>query len=88
MPACAVLQGSNERDAAGGPVVMIRDLVLGAELAKGSKDRSDYLELRQKAQFPRRRGRHGRGRARGPGAARRLKLQDAAVRNTTRLAPA
>ncbi len=50
--ACAVLQGSNERDAAGGPVVMIRDLVLGAELAKGSKDRSDYLELRQRAQFP------------------------------------
>ncbi len=50
--ACAVLQGSNERDAEGGPVVMIRDLVLGAELAKGSKDRSDYLELRQKAQFP------------------------------------
>ena len=31
---------------------MIRDLRLGAELAKGSKDRSDYLELRQKAQFP------------------------------------
>jgi len=50
--ACAVIQGTNERDAAGGPVVMIRDLVLGAELAKGSKDRSDYLELRQKAQFP------------------------------------
>ncbi len=49
---CAVIQGTNERDAAGGPVVMIRDLVLGAELAKGSKDRSDYLELRQKAQFP------------------------------------
>ena len=50
--ACAVIQGSNERDAEGGPVVMIRDLVLGAELAKGSKDRADYLELRQKAQFP------------------------------------
>jgi len=50
--ACAVIQGTNERDAAGGPVVTIRDLVLGAELAKGSKDRSDYLELRQKAQFP------------------------------------
>ena len=50
--ACAVIQGSNERDAEGGPVVMIRDLVLGAELAKGSKDRSDHLELRQKAQFP------------------------------------
>ena len=50
--ACAVLQGSNERGAEGGPVVMIRDLVLGAELAKGLKDRSDYLELRQRAQFP------------------------------------
>ncbi len=50
--ACAVIQGSNERDAEGGPVVMIRDLRLGAELAKGSKDRSDYLELRSRAQFP------------------------------------
>jgi histidyl-tRNA synthetase len=49
---CAIIQGSNERDAEGGPVVMIRDLVLGAELAAGTKDRADYLELRQKAQFP------------------------------------
>ncbi len=49
---CAVIQGSNERDAPGGPQVVIRDLVLGAELAKSSKDRSDYLELRQKAQMP------------------------------------
>jgi histidyl-tRNA synthetase len=48
---CAVIQGSNERDAAGGPQVVIRDLRLGAELAKASKDRSDYLELRQRAQF-------------------------------------
>ena len=44
---CAVIQGSNERDAG---QVAIRDLVLGAELAKASKDRADYLELRQKAQ--------------------------------------
>ena len=49
---CAVIQGSNERDAEGGPQVMIRDLALGAELAKSTKDRADYLELRQKAQFP------------------------------------
>jgi histidyl-tRNA synthetase len=49
---CAVIQGSNERGAAEGPQVMIRDLVLGAELAGTSKDRADYLELRQKAQFP------------------------------------
>jgi histidyl-tRNA synthetase len=48
---CAVIQGSNEREAAGGPQVVIRDLRLGAELAKASKDRSDYLELRQRAQF-------------------------------------
>jgi histidyl-tRNA synthetase len=48
---CAVIQGSNERDADGGPQVGIRDLVLGAELAASSKDRADYLELRAKAQF-------------------------------------
>ena len=48
---CAVIQGSNERDAAGGASVVIRDLALGAELAKSSKDRADYLALRQRAQF-------------------------------------
>jgi histidyl-tRNA synthetase len=45
---CAVIQGSNEREKG---EVSIRDLVLGAELAAASKDRSDYLELRAKAQF-------------------------------------
>jgi histidyl-tRNA synthetase len=45
---CAVIQGSNERDKG---EVTIRDLVLGAELAAGSKDRADYLELRSRAQF-------------------------------------
>jgi histidyl-tRNA synthetase len=48
---CAVIQGTNERDAVGGPTVMIRDLVLGAELARASKERADYLEMRQRAQF-------------------------------------
>jgi histidyl-tRNA synthetase len=48
----AVIQGSNERNAEGGPQVTIRDLTLGAELAKSTKDRADYLELRQRAQFP------------------------------------
>ena len=48
----AVIQGSNERNAPGGPQVTIRDLKLGAELAKTTKDRADYLELRQQAQFP------------------------------------
>ena len=51
MSRCAVIQGSNERDAPGGPQVTIRDLRLGAELAKSTKDRADYLELRQRAQF-------------------------------------
>jgi histidyl-tRNA synthetase len=48
----AVIQGSNERNAPDGPQVTIRDLSLGAELAKTTKDRADYLELRQRAQFP------------------------------------
>ena len=47
---CAVIQGSNERGAPGGPQVVIRDLALGAELAKANKDRADYLEMRQRAQ--------------------------------------
>src|SRR6185437_6041491 len=47
----AVIQGSNERNAPGGPQVSIRDLKLGAELARTTKDRADYLELRQSAQF-------------------------------------
>ena len=47
---CAVIQGSNERDAAEGPQVVVRDLVLGLELAKATKDRADYVELRAKAQ--------------------------------------
>jgi histidyl-tRNA synthetase len=51
MSRVAVIQGSNEREAPGGPQVTIRDLKLGAELAKATKDRSDYLELRQRAQF-------------------------------------
>ena len=47
---CAVIQGSNEREAAGGPQVVIRDLALGAELAKANKDRADYLEMSARAQ--------------------------------------
>jgi histidyl-tRNA synthetase len=50
MSRCAVIQGSNERDASGGPRVTIRDLKLGAELAKTTRDRADYLELRRRAQ--------------------------------------
>ncbi len=45
---CAVIQGSNEREKG---EVTIRDLALGAQLAAATKDRADYLELRQRAQF-------------------------------------
>ena len=51
MSRCVVIQGGNERDAPGGPQVTIRDMKLGAELAKATKDRADHLELRQRAQF-------------------------------------
>jgi histidyl-tRNA synthetase len=47
----AVIQGGNERNAPGGTQVTIRDLKLGTELGKTTKDRADYLELRQRAQF-------------------------------------
>jgi histidyl-tRNA synthetase len=47
---CAIIQGSNERDDARGPQIVVRDLVLGAALAKMTKDRADYVELRGKAQ--------------------------------------
>ena len=48
---CAIIQGSNEREVAGGPQVVVRDLRLGAKIAKMNKDRADYLELRAKAQM-------------------------------------
>jgi histidyl-tRNA synthetase len=51
MSRVAVIQGSNERNASGGPQVTIRDLTLGAEVAKTTKDRADYLELRKRAQL-------------------------------------
>jgi len=51
MSRCAVIQGSNERDAPGGRQVVVRDLALGAEIAKMNKDRADYLELRRRAQM-------------------------------------
>ncbi|HWK95081.1 MAG TPA: histidine--tRNA ligase [Pseudolabrys sp.] len=47
---CAIIQGSNER--AAGQVV-IKDLILGAELAAANaSDREDYLNKQAEAQFP------------------------------------
>jgi histidyl-tRNA synthetase len=45
---CAVIQGSNERDA---KQVVIRDLILGAELAaETASEREDYLKKQAEAQ--------------------------------------
>ena len=57
----AVIQGSNERDAPGGPQVTIRDLKLGAELAKSTKDRADYLDCASAPNSPRPRPRWSAG---------------------------
>ncbi|MBS0245519.1 MAG: histidine--tRNA ligase [Proteobacteria bacterium] len=46
---CAIIQGSNERDA---KQVVIKDLILGAELAaENASDREDYLKKQAEAQF-------------------------------------
>jgi histidyl-tRNA synthetase len=46
---CAIIQGSNERDA---KQVIIRDLILGAELAaETASERADYLKKQAEAQF-------------------------------------
>ena len=45
---CVVIQGSNERDAG---EVLIKDLIVGAELAAASPDRKAYLREQGEAQF-------------------------------------
>ena len=50
---CAVIQGSDERDAG---EVQIKDLILGAELAQLEKDRDDYLQKQAQAQQKVKRG--------------------------------
>ncbi|MDC7788807.1 histidine--tRNA ligase [Rhodoplanes sp. TEM] len=47
---CVVIQGSDEKDHAAGPHVIVKDLLLGAELAKLDKDREDYLQRQAEAQ--------------------------------------
>jgi histidyl-tRNA synthetase len=47
---CVIIQGSDERDDPAGPQVLLKDLVLGAELAKLEKDREEYLQKQGEAQ--------------------------------------
>jgi histidyl-tRNA synthetase len=47
---CVIIQGSDEKDDPAGPQVMLKDLILGAELAKLEKDRDEYLQKQGEAQ--------------------------------------
>jgi len=47
---CVIIQGSDEKDDPAGPQVVLKDLMLGAELAKLEKDREEYLQKQGEAQ--------------------------------------
>jgi histidyl-tRNA synthetase len=47
---CVIIQGSDEKDDPAGPRVLLKDLILGAELAKLEKDREEYLQKQSEAQ--------------------------------------
>ena len=47
---CVIIQGSDEKDDPAGPQVLLKDLNLGAELAKLEKDRDEYLQRQDEAQ--------------------------------------
>ena len=47
---CVIIQGSDEKDDPAGPQVLLKDLILGAELAKLEKDREEYLQKQGEAQ--------------------------------------
>src|SRR4051812_40365979 len=47
---CAIIQGSDEKDDPAGAQVLLKDLILGAELAKLEKDREEYLQKQGEAQ--------------------------------------
>ena len=47
---CVIIQGSDEKDDAAGPQVLLKDLILGAELSKLEKDRDEYLQKQGEVQ--------------------------------------
>jgi histidyl-tRNA synthetase len=49
---CVVIQGSSERENVRGPIVVVKDLILGKVAAgKSSEDRDEYLQQQLVAQF-------------------------------------
>jgi histidyl-tRNA synthetase len=47
---CVIIQGSDEKDDPAGPQLLLKDLILGAELSKLEKDRDEYLQKQAEAQ--------------------------------------
>jgi histidyl-tRNA synthetase len=47
---CVIIQGSDEKNDPTGPQVLLKDLILGAELSKLEKDRDEYLQKQGEAQ--------------------------------------
>jgi histidyl-tRNA synthetase len=47
---CVIIQGSDEKGDPAGPQILLKDLILGAELAKLEKDREEYLQKQGEAQ--------------------------------------
>ncbi len=47
---CVIIQGSDEKDDPAGPQLLLKDLILGAELSKLEKDRDEYLQKQGEAQ--------------------------------------
>jgi histidyl-tRNA synthetase len=47
---CVIIQGSDEKDDPAGPQIVLKDLILGAELSKLEKDREEYLQKQGDAQ--------------------------------------
>jgi len=47
---CVIIQGSDEKNDPAGPHIIVKDLILGAELASLEKDRDEYLQKQAEAQ--------------------------------------
>jgi histidyl-tRNA synthetase len=47
---CVIIQGGDEKNDPAGPQVIVKDLILGAELAKLEKGRDEYLQKQAEAQ--------------------------------------
>jgi histidyl-tRNA synthetase len=47
---CVIIQGSDENNDPAGPQILLKDLILGAELSKLEKDRDEYLQKQGEAQ--------------------------------------